>query len=87
MRLPTVSQFKNEMSTMSSQFNRIQDLQTQVATGKKLQHSSDDPLLADRITAVSDFVQTVKGYQLNGTLAESRVSLASSNMKQGINEV
>lgn len=87
MRLPTVSQFKNEMSTMSNQFNRIQDLQTQVTTGKKLQHSSDDPLLADRINTVSDFVQTVKGYQLNTTLAESRVSLASSNMKQSVNEV
>lgn len=87
MRLPTVNQFKSEMTTLSNQYDRIQNLQTQVTTGKKLQNASEDPLLADRINAVGDFVQNVKGYQLNGTLAESRVSLASSNIQQSINEV
>lgn len=87
MRLPTVNQFKSEMTTLSNQYDRIQNLQTQVTTGKKLQSASEDPLLADRINAVGDFVQNVKGYQLNGTLAETRVSLASSNIQQSINEV
>lgn len=87
MRLPTVNQYKNEMGNLSRQYDRIQNLQTQVTTGKQLQNASEDPLLADRINAVSDYVQNVKGYQLNATLADSRASLASSNIQQSINEV
>jgi flagellar hook-associated protein 3 FlgL len=85
MRLPTINQFKNQIQAMSSQIEKVQQLQTQVATGKKLQRASEDPLLAEKINAVNDFVQNVKGYQLNATLAENRVTLVSSNIQEGVN--
>lgn len=85
MRLPTVSQFRDEMGVMSKQLDQIQVLQAQVSTGKKLQYASDNPLLAEKISGINDFIQTVKAYQLNGTLAENRTSVMSSAVQKSIN--
>lgn len=85
MRLPTVSQLKHQVNDIAQQFEQIQTLQTQVATGKKIQQSSENPLLANKIKAVGDFMQTIKGYELNGTLAQSRASLFNASSQDSLN--
>jgi|GEM_PF-1563431 len=85
MRLPTVSQFKSQMSTLSRQFEDIGRLQEQTTTGKKLRRSSENPMLADKIKSVTNAMQTTKSYDLNNTVATSRLSLTSSTTQQSIN--
>lgn len=84
MRLPTISQFKAQVAQMTQQYARITTLQTQIATGKKLQQSSDDPLLASRIKSITDYIERLDGYEINTTLAENRLSIASSAIQQSV---
>lgn len=85
IRLPTVSQLKRQINDISQQFEQIQRLQAQVTTGKKIQQSSEDPLLANKVKAIGDFMQTIKGYELNGTLAQSRASLFNASSQESLN--
>lgn len=87
MRLPTVNQFRAQMSSLTSQFDEINKLQIQSTSGKKIQRSSENPLLADKIKAVSDSMQTTRAYDLNNTLAMSRVSLLGTTVQQSVNLV
>lgn len=85
MRLPTVSQFNIETSRMSKQYESIKNLQIQVATGKKIQNSSENPLLAQKVTAIRDFLKHIEGYELNGILGQNRNTLACTTVQDGIN--
>ena len=84
MRLPTISQFKNEVAQMAKQHEKVSILQAQVSSGKKLLKPSDDPLVASRIGSVSDYIDRLKSYEVNTTLAENRLLMVNSSLQQGI---
>ncbi|MGQ3892628.1 flagellar hook-associated protein FlgL [Legionella sp. CNM-4043-24] len=82
MRLPTVNQFKTQIQSLSQQFDDVERLKRQGTTGKKIQRSSEDPMLAGKIRTLTNAMQTSKGYSLNNTLATSRVSLLNTTLDQ-----
>lgn len=84
MRLPTIAQFKNEVAQMAKQHEKVSILQAQVSSGKKLLKSSDDPLTASRVGNVTDYIDRIKSYEVNTTLAENRLLMVNSSLQQGI---
>ncbi|MFI4918044.1 MAG: flagellar hook-associated protein FlgL [Legionellales bacterium] len=84
MRLPTISQFKTQLTQMSQQYNQVSTLQIQVATGKKLQQASDDPMLASQITSVEDYIARLDSYTTNTTLAQNRLSLLHTTLQEQV---
>jgi flagellar hook-associated protein 3 FlgL len=87
MRLPTIGQFNTEALAISRQFEEIRSCQMQITTGKKLQSTSEDPLLAKQIKAVNDYIQLINGYELNGTLAQTRNQLVSTTVQGSLNSL
>lgn len=87
MRIPTISQFKNQLASISKQFESVQNLQQQASSGKKIQRASEDPLLAQQIKSVQNHLGQLKGYQLNCTLAETRTELSSNKIQETISLV
>lgn len=85
MRLPTVTQFRLQMNALAKQYDDVNTLQQQTTSGQKIQRSSENPLLADKINAIKDAMQLGKGYDLNTTLANNRVSQMSTSMQQTVN--
>lgn len=85
LRLPTISQFKSQMDTMSRQYDTVSKLQIQVSTGKKIQQSSDDPLLASRIQSVDDYMERLDSYDINTSLAKNRLELSSNAIEKSSN--
>jgi flagellar hook-associated protein 3 FlgL len=73
------------MTSLAQQYDAITMLQNQASTGQQIQHSSEDPLLADKIKSVTNTIQNLEGYQLNNTLAFNRVSLLNSTVMQTTN--
>lgn len=84
MRLPTLTQFKNEAAQMAKQAERVSTLQTQITTGKKLERASDDPQLALRIQAVTDCMEHLKSYDLNSIVAQNRLALTSTSLQESV---
>lgn len=87
MRIPTISQFKTQLSSIAKQFESVQHLQEQAASGKKIQRASENPLLAQQIKSVQNHLGQLKGFQLNCTLAETRTELCSNKIQESINLV
>ncbi|MDP1603537.1 MAG: flagellar hook-associated protein FlgL [Legionella sp.] len=85
MRLPTLGQFNTEMLAISRQFEEIRNCQMQISTGKKIQSSSEDPLLAKQIKAINDYMHIINGYELNGTLAQTRNELVNTTVQGSLN--
>lgn len=84
MRLPTISQFKTQVDQMSKQYERVATLQLQVATGKKIQQSSDDPTIASHVKSVEDYIDKLKSYEINTTLAKNRLTTSSSILQESV---
>jgi flagellar hook-associated protein 3 FlgL len=82
VRMPVLTQFKTQLDEMSRQYDRASNLQIKVASGKKLQSSSDDPLLASKIQSVQEYVDRLSAYDSNSILAKNRISLACSVMQR-----
>ena len=83
MRLPTISQFKNQMHLMSTQYDKVAELRVQMATGKKLQSSSDDPVLASQIQSIEAYIERLNSYEVNTSFAKSRMTLSTTAMAEG----
>ncbi len=84
MRLPTITQFNNAINNISTQYDQISHLQTEIATGKVIQSGSDNPLLASRIKDAEDLVQYYKSFELNGILAQNRIALVNDRIQEGV---
>lgn len=84
MRLPTVNQIKMQMSFMGDQYDMVNRLQTQITTGKKLLHSSDDPFLANKIKSTDSYLSELKSYEYNSILAENMNNAKDTLGKQTI---
>lgn len=85
MRLPTVADFRSQISNMSKQLERVTKLQEQVTTGKSIQQGSENPSLAFKITSASDFMDRLKAYDLNIKKTTSRLQLVESQTKSASN--
>jgi len=72
MRLPTIGQYRAQVKALSTQYERLTQLQSKATSGKKILQSSEDPLLADRIKSVQTYFQQLKSFDNNLSLAESR---------------
>jgi flagellar hook-associated protein 3 FlgL len=87
MRVTTINQCATSINAIAKQYEQIERLQTQVATGKKIQHASEDPLLYLRMKEMDDTVNNLKSYQFNGVLADNRTNLFDSSTQQNINNL
>lgn len=85
VRLPTISQYKTQMAQISSQYSHAATLQVQVASGKKILQSSDDPRLAAQIQSGQDYLDRLNSYDNNLVLAQNRLALSSSVLQQATN--
>lgn len=84
MRLPSISQFKTQLTHMSQQYHQVSTLQSQVSTGKKIQKSSEDPTLASRIKSVEDYIHRLDSYAANTAVADNRLSLLNITLQQEV---
>ena len=56
-----------------------------ISTQKKIQNSSDDPVLASQIKSMSSYIENLKSYDTNGVLAQNRAELYASTMQDAVN--
>ncbi|MDR3476554.1 MAG: flagellar hook-associated protein FlgL [Gammaproteobacteria bacterium] len=85
MRIPTITQVSTQIDTISQQNELLTKFQQQISTQKKIQNSSDDPVLASQIKSISDYIESLQSYDNNGTLAQNRASLFESTIQSGVN--
>lgn len=84
MRMPILSLMHFQSQIMSNQVNKIGILQAQASTGKKLQQSSEDPLLSEKIKSVESYIEQLEGFDKNLILAENRLSQKASIAAESI---
>lgn len=87
MRLPSLSQFKSQMQSLTRQQQNIDALQKQASSWQKIQRASEDPLLANRIQSMEDYLTGLEGYTENGRLAQSRATLVDSTIQSSIGKI
>jgi flagellar hook-associated protein 3 FlgL len=83
MRIATVTQFADQIDSISDQMLTMQTLQLQ-SKGTKIQSSSDDPVLADQIKSINDYITSLGNYDISGKLAQNRSSLFSGSVQNCI---
>lgn len=82
MQISTNSFYSTAASRMSQMSARASDLQTELATGKKLQKPSDDPAAAQQIAELDRKDADATVYGSNMTLAGSLLDQADSVLTQ-----
>lgn len=85
MRVPTYTQFKQQLDSMSNQYGEIDAIRAKINSGKKIENSSEDPILAIGIKSTQDYINELSSYKSNTLQAENRVSLVESSAKSTIN--
>ncbi len=85
MRIPTFNEFQNQVDVISKEFDSLGKFYYQASTGKKLQRSSDDPVLAGQIRSLTDHIQKLNSYSDNQKIAQSRNSLFSISIQNSVN--
>ncbi len=85
MRVPTYTQFKQQLDSMSNQYSEIDAIQAKINSGKKIDNSSEDPILAIGIKATQDYINELSSYKSNIMQADNRVGLVESSTKSTIN--
>ena len=85
MRIPTYAQYQQQAALMSVEYDKLTTLMNQADSGKKLLHSSDDPVLASQIKTQQTFMYQLQNYYDNGVVAASRASLINSSMANALN--
>ncbi|MCP3736477.1 flagellar hook-associated protein FlgL [Sphingomonas sp. RP10(2022)] len=82
MQISTNLFYSNAASRLSKMNERASELQTQIATGKKLLKPSDDPAAAQQIAELDRRDADAQVYGTNMTLAGSLLEQADSVLKQ-----
>jgi flagellar hook-associated protein 3 FlgL len=85
MRIPTFRQFNLHATLMAKELEQMGRYQQQQASGKKLLASSDNPSLAFQINSKEDFLNSLKSYEDNGAIAQSRAGLINSTIQSTAN--
>lgn len=84
MRIPTLGQYQREASSISKEFDRLGKLQAQVESGKKIQHSSEDPVLGSAIKAAGTYIERLKNYSNNGVMIENHDTFFKSSSNNAV---
>ena len=85
MRIPTNNMFLQELALLNMKYDNVQRYENQNVTQLKLEHSSDDPVLASRIKSTVDYMNTLASYQQNLQTAQPRTQVYEDSMADIIN--
>ncbi len=85
MRIPTFGQFMHQAGYISKEFDKMGQLMQQAESGKRLLHSSDDPVLANQINSKRDYINTIQSYFDNGIIAQSRSTIVNASAQSATN--
>ncbi len=80
MRVSTQAFFQNSIATLQRLQSDLNNIQTQVATGRRIQRPSDDPVGAARSLNLRESLETIDQYQRNTSQARSRLQLEEQTM-------
>ena len=72
MRVPSNTLFNQQTYMLTQQYEKMVNYNANLASGKKLLRSSEDPVLASRIRQTNTYISNVQAYDNNGILAKSR---------------
>ncbi|MEP3855480.1 MAG: flagellar hook-associated protein FlgL [Porticoccus sp.] len=75
MRLSSVQIFQQGISGILDQQSKLAKTEQQLATGKRIQVPSDDPVAAVQILNLNEDMALLDQYQRNGNLAEGQLAL------------
>jgi flagellar hook-associated protein 3 FlgL len=73
MRISTQQFYRQGVDVMQDQQTRLNDIQLQLASGKKLNKPSDDPAAAVQVLNLGDVSERLAQYQRNAGMAQSRL--------------
>ena len=74
MRLSSLQIFKQGISAITDQQNKLSFTQQQLATGKRVLTPSDDPAAATRILDITEDLKLLDQYARNGNMAQAQLS-------------
>lgn len=80
MRVSTQAFFENSISTLQRLQRDLNELQEQVATGRRIQRPSDDPVGSARALNLRESLDSIEQFQRNASLAESRLRLEEETL-------
>ncbi|MEL6868240.1 MAG: flagellar hook-associated protein FlgL [Pseudomonadota bacterium] len=85
MRVSTQAFFNNSISTLQRLQSDLTDLQEQIATGRRIQRPSDDPVGAARVLDYRQSIDAIDQFQRNTGLADSRLQLEEQTLTEFTN--
>lgn len=86
MRVTTNLIFDRNFRSINQSQGQLSDIQTQLASGKKLLRPSDDPVGASQVIRLTEEVDKIKQYQRNIDLATNALELQETTLRS-INDV
>ena len=86
MRVSTQAFFKNGVATLQRLQAELSEIQQQVATGRRIQRPSDDPVGSARALNLRESVSSIEQYQRNAGIAENRLRLEEETLT-GVTEL
>lgn len=87
MRIPSHTQFKNQVDLLNTKSNDLSNTQSRIDSGKNLINSSDNPVLAQSIKSAKDYISLLKSYDKNVLQAQNRTNLAEFSINGCLNEI
>ena len=85
MRVSTQSFFQNSIATLQRLQSDLNGLQEQIATGRRIQRPSDDPVGAARSLDLQQSIDTLTQYQSNTGLVQTRLQLEEQTLGEFTN--
>ena len=86
MRVTTNLIFDQNLRAMNSSQAQLSDIQTQLASGKKLLRPSDDPVGASQVIRLTEEIDKITQYQRNNDLVTNALELQETTLRT-INDV
>ncbi|MFK8053600.1 MAG: flagellar hook-associated protein FlgL [Woeseiaceae bacterium] len=80
MRVSAQAFFKESVSTLQRLQSELNNIQQQIATGRRIQSPSDDPVGASRALDIRESVGQLDQYERNSELAVSRLRLQEQSL-------
>ena len=80
MRVSTQAFFQNSVATLQRLQRELGEIQEQVATGRRIQRPSDDPVGSARALNLRQSLEGIEQYQRNAGLAENRLRLEEETL-------
>lgn len=87
MRIPTFHQFDVQAKQLNKLYEDMNRLYLQSISGKRLQASSDDPVLASQIKSTQNIITQLDSYTNNNILASHRAELFNRSIQSSIDMI